>query len=100
MSTYSRSHLLRGLLFALVLLVPTVPAAGRIFQDKEKQSTGEDLFKKVWKPNKAEATDLGDGLGPMFNGISCIACHNQGGVGGGGDNIANVQILTCSSTAG
>jgi CxxC motif-containing protein (DUF1111 family) len=94
MSTYSRSYLLRGLLFGLVLLVPTVPAEGRVFQNKEKQHTGEDLFKKVWKPNKAEATDLGDGLGPMFNGISCVACHNQGGVGGGGDNIANVQILT------
>ena len=28
-------------------------------------------------------------MGPMFNATSCVACHHQGGVGGGGDNRFN-----------
>ncbi len=94
MSIYSRSNFLRVFLFGLVLSSLTVPAEARFFQDEKKQTTGEGLFNKVWKPSEAESRDSGDGLGPMFNGISCVACHNQGGVGGSGDNIANVQILT------
>ena len=27
----------------------------------------------------------GDGIGPVFNAKSCVACHFQGGVGGAGD---------------
>src|SRR4051812_22060815 len=27
----------------------------------------------------------GNGLGPLFNETSCVACHSQGGVGGAGD---------------
>ena len=94
MSIYSRSNFLRVFLFGLVLSSLTVSAEARFFQDEKKQTTGEGLFNKVWKPSEAESRDSGDGLGPMFNGISCVACHNQGGVGGSGDNIANVQILT------
>ncbi|MCA9110959.1 MAG: hypothetical protein KDA52_13495, partial [Planctomycetaceae bacterium] len=35
----------------------------------------------------------GDGLGPLFNEVSCVACHSQGGTGGSGDNNHNVQLL-------
>jgi len=33
----------------------------------------------------------GDGVGPVFNARSCVACHNQGGVGGGGGRAQNVH---------
>src|SRR5262249_54867679 len=36
----------------------------------------------------------GDGLGPVFNDTSCIACHNLGGPGGAGPNNKNVEILS------
>ena len=94
MAIYSRGNLLRGLLLGFAFFSQTVPAEGRFLQNDEKQPSGEALFKKVWKPNEVESTDSGDGLGPMFNAISCVACHNQGGMGGSGDNITNVQILT------
>ncbi len=35
----------------------------------------------------------GDGLGPVFNASSCVACHNQGGVGGGGGLKHNVTTF-------
>lgn len=90
----SRSYFSRAVLFGLVLISQTATTEGRIFQGEEHTPPGEDLFIKVWKRNQADKTNSGDGLGPMFNGISCVACHNQGGVGGSGANIANVQILT------
>ncbi len=36
----------------------------------------------------------GDGLGPVFNDSSCVACHNAGGSGGGGPSSKNVDIVT------
>ncbi len=39
----------------------------------------------------------GDGLGPVFNDSSCVACHNQGGTGGAGPASKNVDILTAFS---
>ncbi|MDC6679389.1 hypothetical protein OEZ78_28405, partial [Leclercia adecarboxylata] len=35
----------------------------------------------------------GDGLGPVFNAKSCVACHFQGGVGGGGANEHNAMAF-------
>jgi CxxC motif-containing protein (DUF1111 family) len=54
---------------------------------------GEDLFKHEWQPNDPLCPD-GDGLGPVFNARSCVACHNQGGVGVGGGSGANVTLFT------
>ena len=44
---------------------------------------GRELFVREWLPGDSRSHG-GDGLGPMFNESSCVACHNQGGVGGGG----------------
>jgi len=30
-----------------------------------------------------ETETVADGIGPIFNDVSCVACHNAGGVGGG-----------------
>lgn len=55
--------------------------------------SGKVVFEREFQPDNDDATE-GDGLGPVFNANSCVKCHNQGGVGGGGDNSVNVQILS------
>ncbi len=42
----------------------------------------------------------GDGLGPVYNDSSCVACHNLGGSGGGGAASKNVDIITASPNGG
>jgi CxxC motif-containing protein (DUF1111 family) len=54
---------------------------------------GSELFSREWLPNDPRSHG-GDGLGPMFNDSSCVACHNQGGVGGAGPASKNVDIVT------
>ncbi len=39
----------------------------------------------------------GDGLGPLYNETSCIACHGLGGPGGAGPESKNVVIMTASN---
>jgi len=52
---------------------------------------GRELFMHVWKPNDPLAG--GDGLGPVFNGTSCVQCHFQGAEGGSGSNAHNVKTF-------
>ena len=54
----------------------------------ESKAAGLTLFEHEWTAHDPIAK--GDGLGPVFNGRSCVACHFQGGVGGGGANQHNV----------
>src|SRR5262245_20401392 len=54
---------------------------------------GRILFIRQWAVND-EKTPWGDGIGPMFNARSCVACHNQGGVGGSGSIERNVDLLS------
>ena len=58
-----------------------------------KRISGRELFTREWLPNDARSSG-GDGLGPLFNESSCVACHNQGGLGGSGPESKNVQILS------
>ncbi len=53
---------------------------------------GRDLFVHEWTVDDPLSGD-GDGLGPVFNAKSCVACHFQSGVGGGGDNAHNVTAF-------
>src|SRR5262249_54294146 len=62
------------------------------------KQAGYELFVHEWQPNDPLAH--GDGLGPVFNEKSCVACHNQGGVGGGGDNSHNVNIFMATTSDG
>jgi len=55
------------------------------------KEAGLTLFEHEWKPGDPLAK--GDGLGPVFNERSCVACHFQGGVGGGGDSSQNVTAF-------
>ena len=63
-----------------VFWVPRASAAAK--------AEGLALFEHEWQPHDKLAG--GDGLGPVFNGRSCVACHFQGGVGGGGNSQHNV----------
>lgn len=57
--------------------------------DARMAQAGEELFEHEWKP-KDPLSPEGDGLGPVFNANSCVACHRQGGIGGGGPQENNV----------
>ena len=62
----------------------------------ELRQAGLELFQHDWEPNDPQAH--GDGLGPVFNARSCVECHFQGGVGGGGDNSHNVTAFEAFPT--
>jgi CxxC motif-containing protein (DUF1111 family) len=60
---------------------------------------GEAIFRHNWaRPDQWQGLrplgEQGDGLGPVYNDVSCIACHSLGGDGGAGDNSRNVQFLS------
>jgi CxxC motif-containing protein (DUF1111 family) len=59
----------------------------------KKKVDGRAIFAREWIPGD-QRSHGGDGLGPMFNESSCVACHNQGGVGGAGPASKNVDIVT------
>lgn len=59
----------------------------------EPKADGYELFTREWLTKDARARG-GDGLGPVFNDSSCVACHNQGGPGGGGPDSKNVDVIT------
>jgi RNA polymerase sigma factor (sigma-70 family) len=60
---------------------------------RNEQEWGEMLFAKEWVPNDPTSRG-GDGLGPLYNDTSCVACHGLGGTGGAGPESKNVVIVT------
>lgn len=64
---------------------------------EELVAEGFELFVHEWTPNDPLSGE-GDGLGPVFNANSCVACHSQGGIGGGGSNRHNVNAFTVLPT--
>src|SRR5918993_257512 len=73
---------------------PGIPVLWGPSASAEEIAAGRELFEHQWQPNDPLAR--GDGLGPVFNAKSCVACHFQGGVGGGGGlahNAVNYEIL-------
>jgi len=59
---------------------------------EDKVQQGRELFAHEWTENDPLSPD-GDGLGPMYNAKSCVACHSQGGMGGAGAAEHNVSLL-------
>ncbi len=90
-------------LFALVLT--PLSAADPPIQTAREQSTeakvaaisGEELFSREWLPNDPRSHG-GDGLGPVFNGSSCVSCHNLAGQGGAGALSKNVDLITAANS--
>ncbi|MGC1274547.1 MAG: di-heme oxidoredictase family protein [Planctomycetaceae bacterium] len=77
-------------------LIATSAAAGDRPTDVE---LGRQLFEKSWLRLPADDSPLaiaegGDGLGPLFNGASCVECHRLGGSGGAGPNEHNVDVVS------
>jgi RNA polymerase sigma factor (sigma-70 family) len=58
---------------------------------------GLELFERVWEKDDPRSHG-GDGLGPVFNGTSCAACHHLGGSGGAGGVDRNIEIATPTPT--
>src|SRR5687768_3424333 len=83
--------LLGGVLLSCALALEAGQASGQS-ADEQQPPSGRELFVRQWIPNDSRGG--GDGLGPMFNDSSCVACHNQGGVGGSGPRAKNAQLLT------
>lgn len=77
-------------------LSPGVPVLREPSAPPQLKQTGLELFRHEWEPNDPQA--LGDGLGPVYNARSCVACHSQGGIGGAGDNSHNVTVFEAFPT--
>jgi RNA polymerase sigma factor (sigma-70 family) len=73
-------------------------AAAALHLLREEQARGEALFAKEWVPNDP-MSQSGDGLGPVYNDTSCVACHGLGAPGGAGPESKNVVLVT-STPAG
>ncbi len=97
MSWYSSGAESFAVCIASAALSPSLSAAdgeGRK-PDRKTVSQGRALFEREWQPGDSR-THGGDGLGPVYNDSSCVACHNQGGTGGAGSTGKNVDIITAS----
>ena len=77
-------------------LSPGVPVLREPSAPPQLKQAGLELFRHEWEPNDPQA--LGDGLGPVYNARSCVACHSQGGIGGAGDNSHNVTVFEAFPT--
>ncbi|HEY7425322.1 MAG TPA: di-heme oxidoredictase family protein [Gemmataceae bacterium] len=92
------------LLIGVVVLAPagvrllTWQGSRRQALDPAMVQAGATLFHHEWKPNDPLAG--GDGLGPVYNAASCVACHNQGGPGGAGGVEHNVTTFTAGTREG
>src|SRR5262245_56189827 len=101
----TRRYLVWYLLAAVVLLVPAgvrllvVNSSSSQKLDAAMVDAGRDLFNHEFKPND-QLCNGGDGLGPVFNAVSCVACHRQAGPGGGGGLNNNVTAFSVSPGTG
>ena len=75
----------------------TTDVADRPMETSLRQ--GRELFERVWVKDDPRSHG-GDGLGPVFNASSCVACHNLGGPGGAGTNDKNIEIVTAADGFG
>ena len=98
----SRRRVGFGMIAAFLLFVlwwywwPGLPVLWAPSASAAAKAGGEMLFEHEWTANDPLAH--GDGLGPVFNASSCVACHFQGGVGGGGPNQNNVVAFEVAAT--
>ncbi len=78
---------------------PPIASPARVVAVPPEQKRGEALFFREWVANDPR-TPHGDGLGPVFNDTSCVACHALGAPGGAGPETKNVVILSETTTVG
>lgn len=75
------------------LIVPSLRAG--LPTPGEEIRVGKELFAREWAVNDPRSRG-GDGLGPVYNAKSCVACHSSGGVGGSGPHEMNAVIVSAS----
>ena len=80
-------------LFIAVLCLLPVPATA-VAPNAASVALGKQLFERTWSQGDPRLGS--DGLGPLFNATSCVACHNQGGSGGGGSAEFNAKTVGIS----
>lgn len=85
-----------GVVAVAWFFTPGIPVLREPAAPAEVRLAGLELFRHEWSPE--DPLTSGDGLGPVFNGRSCVECHFQGGVGGGGDNSHNVTSFEALPT--
>ena len=102
-SETSRSRILAAAALSAALVMLSVGARSATAAEPVKEGAkqaqialGSELFSREWIPNDPRSHG-GDGLGPMYNESSCVACHNLGGPGGAGPVSKNVDIITAFS---
>ncbi len=81
------------LLFVATLLISIHSLRPQAASAQDSVARGRELFLHQWTPGD-KLSPKGDGLGPMFNGKSCVECHSLGGVGGSGESKRNAQFLS------
>jgi CxxC motif-containing protein (DUF1111 family) len=87
-----------GAALAFVFGLPLLIAGGALGEEpsrasKEQLKLGRELFLREWEPNDPRCHG-GDGLGPVYNETSCVACHGEGGPGGAGPAGMNVEVIS------
>jgi mono/diheme cytochrome c family protein len=89
-----RALLVGAGLGAVWFFSPGLPVIFGPWASAATKQAGQELFVREWAVNDPLAH--GDGVGPVFNARSCVTCHFQGGVGGGGSlaqNIRNYEVV-------
>jgi CxxC motif-containing protein (DUF1111 family) len=80
-------------MFACILAIALYCfAAPCVAATPEQIALGRQLFMEEFTP--LPPGEQGDGLGPVFNHRSCVACHHAGGVGGAGDHRFNARTFS------
>jgi CxxC motif-containing protein (DUF1111 family) len=92
-----RGVLLSGFGLCLVLAPSGAPAVAgeESAAGRDAIAAGYEIFYREWMPDDPRGHG-GDGLGPVYNDTSCVACHNAGGGGGGGPTSKNIDVLSAS----
>ena len=81
---------------AVLVCLAAGVSSGLATGDDGQFEFGRQLFEHKWVPNDP-LTPGGDGLGPLHNADSCVACHHLGATGGAGAGKHNVELMTLVS---
>lgn len=81
----------RVILFGLLAFACTFATGSAKAASPVELAAGRALFERQWVANNPKIQS--DGLGPLFNNHSCVACHHQGGIGGSGDARFNARTV-------
>ena len=88
-----RRHLRRFQALTILVTLAVLPGWSRAQDAKAVVAAGKALFERQFVAGEP-INPGGDGLGPVFNHVSCVACHHQGGGGGSGPVDVNASMLS------